>query len=348
MSIDRKAVTRSAIEHRETALCPYYVILDSPSDIAERLDAHYGSDKWRSSYRNYVAGCDRPGSIGLPDTGSGRSLEVDPFGSVWRTDRRPLHLEEPVLKGPTLRGYTFPDVDVFFPDGWEEEVRATIAENDDCFTTISLGFGLFERSWTLRGFAEVLMDVATEPAFFADLIAAIVEHHITKVLDRLLELPLDGIFFSDDWGDQRGVIMGPERWRDVIKPHYARLYGKVKAAGKSALQHCCGSIVDIIPDLIEIGLDVLESVQPEARGMNPYGLKDRFGSQLTFWGGLGSQSTIPFGTPEELRAEIRKLAGYMRKGGGYILSHAKALQPETPTANAAAILEEFMELGEDG
>ena len=134
----------------------------------------------------------------------------------------------------------------------------------------------------------------------------------------------------------------------MLKPHYARLYAKAKNAGKYVLHHCCGSIAEIIPDLIEIGLDVLQSVQPEACGMNPYQLKDRFGDQLTFWGGLGSQSIIPFGTPEELRAEIRKLAGYMRKGGGYILSHAKALQPETPTANAAAILEEFMELGEDG
>jgi len=80
--------------------------------------------------------------------------------------------------------------------------------------------------------------------------------------------------------------------------------------------------------------------------MNPYELKDRFGDQLTFWGGLGSQSIIPFGTPEALREEIRKLCAYMRRGGGYILEPAKALLPETPTENAAAILEEFIALGE--
>ena len=190
------------------------------------------------------------------------------------------------------------------------------------------------------------MDSSLEPGFFSDLIAAISEHHMYPLVDRLLQLPVDGIYFGDDWGDQRGVIIGPERWREVFKPVYADLYGKVKKAGKFVLTHCCGSIIDIIPDVIEIGLDVLESVQPEARGMNPYQLKDRFGAQLTFWGGLGSQSIIPHGSPEELRAEIRKLGRHMVKDGGYILAGAKALQPETPTENAAAILEEFIALGE--
>ena len=99
--------------------------------------------------------------------------------------------------------------------------------------------------------------------------------------------------------------------------------------------------------MIEIGLDVLESVQPEARGMNPYELKAQFGDRITFWGGLGSQTIIPFGTPVQLREEIHKLASTMRKGGGYILAGAKLLQPETPTKNAAAILEEFIALGEE-
>jgi uroporphyrinogen decarboxylase len=97
-----------------------------------------------------------------------------------------------------------------------------------------------------------------------------------------------------------------------------------------------------MPDLIEIGLDVLESVQPEATGMDPYALKHQFGEHLTFWGGLGSQSTIPFGTPDEIRREIGHLCRAMGQGGGYILSPAKALLPETPTANAAAVVESFV------
>jgi uroporphyrinogen decarboxylase len=109
------------------------------------------------------------------------------------------------------------------------------------------------------------------------------------------------------------------------------------------LTHCCGSIEAILPDAIEIGLDVYQSVQPEARDTNPYELKRKYGEWITFWGGLGSQSTIPFGTPDEIRAEVAKLCREMGRGGGYILGPAKGLQPGTPTLNAAAVVEAFLQ-----
>ena len=109
------------------------------------------------------------------------------------------------------------------------------------------------------------------------------------------------------------------------------------------MHHSCGSVAAIMPDIIEIGVDVLESVQPEAAGMNPYELKQKWGDKITFWGCLGSQSTIPFGTPESIRAEIRSLRNVMGQNGGYILSPAKPLMSETPTENAVAIVEAFAE-----
>jgi len=348
VTIDRKEVVISAIRHEEPSLCPYTFGWEPESGVDLRLDAYYGSDKWRSRLRNYIVRSARAydsGEFRRIGFGTSSAVETDLYGSVWRTDRTPLHLEEPVLKGPSLGGYHFPDPDRFFPDGWEAQARATIAENSDCFTVGYLGLGVFERAWAMRGFVELLTDAAAEPAFFADLIAAVADHQ-NQLLDRVLEMPIDGMMFSDDWGDQRGVIIGPERWRNVLKPNVTRSYAKAKSAGKFVLTHCCGSIVDVIPDVIAMGLDVLESVQPEAHGMNPYKLKNLYGERLTFWGALGSQSIIPFGTPDELRKEIRKLAANMTKGGGYVLACAKPLQAETPTENAAAILEEFVALGE--
>jgi uroporphyrinogen decarboxylase len=96
-----------------------------------------------------------------------------------------------------------------------------------------------------------------------------------------------------------------------------------------------------MPDIIEIGLDILESVQPEAKGNNPYELKSKYGDKIVFWGGLGSQSLIPFGTPEEISREVKKMCTEVGKNGGYILSCAKALQPETPIENAVALLDAF-------
>jgi len=345
MSIDRKSLVVSAIQHKETPLLPYTFRWEEQCDVDQRLDAFYGSRDWRRRFRSYIA------LVGNLDDGRhvdqpGPPLRKNHYGSVWRTDKRPVHLEEPALKQPSLKGYTFPDLDTLFPPEWEKEVHKAIAENSDCFTVLNPGFGLFERSWDLRGYAQVLMDCAAEPAFFADLIAAIAEHQ-EKIIEFQLGFPVDGIFFGDDWGDQRGVVMGPDRWRAVIKPHYAHLYAKVKAAGKFVLHHSCGSVFDIIPDAIEIGMDVLESVQPEAKNMNPYKLKELFGDRIAFWGGLGSQSIIPCGTPQDIREEIQRLAHHMRKGGGYILSGAKPLQPETPVENAAALLEEFVALGEE-
>ena len=186
------------------------------------------------------------------------------------------------------------------------------------------------------------MDAVAEPDFYDELLDRITEQFLAYVDFTCRNLPdVDAVMFGDDWGDQRGVIVGPERWRTLFKPRYARIYEAAHAHGKVVISHCCGSVVDIMPDIIEIGLDVLESVQPEARGMNPYELKRRWGDKITFWGGLGSQSTIPFGTPSEIHAEVRRLRQEMAKGGGYILAPAKTLQPGTPTENAAAVVEAF-------
>jgi uroporphyrinogen decarboxylase len=168
-------------------------------------------------------------------------------------------------------------------------------------------------------------------------------HLYLAFVEYTADLPIDGILFGDDWGDQRGVILGPERWRKFIKPRWAQIYAAVHAHGKIAMHHSCGSVAAIMPDIIEIGMDVLESSQPEPAGMNPYELKRQWGSKITFWGCLGSQSTIPRGTPDEIRQEVRRLKREMGRGGGYILAPAKPLQPETPVENAAAVVEAFTE-----
>jgi uroporphyrinogen decarboxylase len=204
------------------------------------------------------------------------------------------------------------------------------------------GFGLFERTWALRGFNNALMDAAGDPDFYDELVERVTEHQM-QILDHLLDLPVDGIMFSDDWGYQRGVLLGPERWRRFLKPRLAHMYARTHNAKKYVLSHCCGSIAAIMPDAIEIGLDVYQSVQPEASDSNPYDLKRQYGDQITFWGGLGSQSVVPFGTPAEIKAEVTKLCREMGRGGGYILGPSKAIQPETPTENAAAVVEAFLD-----
>ena len=331
----------STIEHREVRPVPYTISFEG--DVAERLDKHYGGSDWRKRIGTYIVGAGAVDNMKKEPT-EREGFQRDPYGTIWRLDRRPFHLEKPGLAEPSFDNYDWPAPERFFADEKQlaEARRHCQASKGEYFILAGLGWGLFETAWGIRGFENVLMDVAGEPEFFEELLDRITEQFLTYVDFTCRSLPdIDAIMFGDDWGDQRGVIVGPERWRKLFKPRWAKIYDRVHEHGKLVITHCCGSIVDIMDDIVEIGLDVLESVQPEARGMNPYDLKNRWGDKLTFWGCLGSQSTIPFGTPETIRAEIGKLCRQMGKGGGFIIAPAKALQPETPTQNAAAVVEAF-------
>ena len=339
MGLTQKERVTAQIAHRESDHIPY--CLSWEDEVGERLDHFFGDDAWRELVDNAIRWVPIP-TEGLMLGDEAGAYRTDVFGSTWRADLRPFQLAEPVLKEPSLDGYQFPAVEECFDPDWEQRTRQQIREQNDHFLVCFFGFGLFERSWTLRGFEDAMMDMVANPEFYDELIGRIADHQCA-IMERVLELPIDGIMFSDDWGYQQGLLMGAERWRKIFKPRLTRLYARTHEAGKYTLTHCCGSIVEILPDVIEIGLDVYESVQPEAKDNNPYELKRKFGDRLTFWGGLGSQSTIPFGTPDEIRAEVAKLCLEMGKGGGYILSPAKGLQPGTPTENAAAVVEAFLE-----
>jgi uroporphyrinogen decarboxylase len=326
------------IQHRETSPVPY--TLGFEGDIAERLDRHYGNKAWRDRFTPYLV------HVSAVETDIREPIDErygrDAYGGVWRVDRRPWHLEKPPLAKPSFDGYEFPKPERFLRPEWKAKARQTCKDRRDSFLVGSLGWGLFERSWNLRGFQNALMDAIEHPDFYEEMVERLMNLYLAFV-DYTADLPIDAIQFGDDWGDQRGVILGPERWRRFIKPRWARIYQAVHKAGKLVISHSCGSVADIMPDIIEMKMDVLESVQPEPAGMNPYGLKKKWGDRITFWGGLGSQSTVQFGTPKTIRKEVRRLCSEMGRGGGYILAPAKGLQPGTPTENAVAVVEAFID-----
>ena len=334
-----KEIVLAQIGHKSTPRTPYTLAYEE--SVGEKIDQHYGGTAWRDNFVRYVVG------VGAVDTdykehiGDGRVR--DAYGGIWRTDRRPWHLERPPLARPSLEGYEFPKPEAFFRPEWKERAFRTCEEHPDSFIVGNLGWGLFERSWNLRGFENALVDSCVEPQFYEQMLDRLTDLYLAFV-EYTSDLPVDGILFGDDWGDQRGVILGPERWRTLIKPRWKRIYDAVHAAGKIVMSHSCGSVAEIIPDVIEIGMDVLESVQPEAAGMNPYELKRQFGDDITFWGCLGSQSTIGQGTPDQIKDEVARLSVDMADGGGYILAPAKPLQPGTPTQNAVAVVEALQKL----
>ena len=325
----------AAIRHEQTDRVPYSLGFEDGTD--NELDAYCGSAAWRAQVQCFL------GDVGGVDANVEKQTDPahrrDIFGSIWRVDRRPAHLEQPAMPEPSMDAVAWPTPDQF-PRWVAPNVAQLTGPNAETFSIMGNGWGLFEQTWRLRGFENMLMDCIADEDFYQALLAKLTELRLGMVA-QCKDVPADAIMFGDDWGDQRGVIIGPERWRKLIKPCWARVFAATHAQGKYTMCHCCGSNAAIIPDLIEIGLDVLESVQPEPAGMDSFQLKKQFGDKITFWGCLGSQSTIPFGTPHEIKARVQALCENMGKGGGFILAPAKAIQLGTPPANSLAVVEAF-------
>lgn len=326
---------KAALAREATDIVPYDIIFEP--DVEDRLNEHYGTTDWQQMIRKHFA------VVSYPLWTQAEPVEdfyiIDEYGAVWDFSRQPFHLVEYPIKEPDLKGYDFDAVTQVVLDGLDKgSAEIIIRDSPGKFVLGQLNFGLFERSWILRGFENVLVDSILNTAFYEELLDRILEMQLALV-DKLCDLPIDGVLFGDDWGDQRGVILGPERWRRLIKPRAAKLYERAKSAGKVVLTHCCGNVFDIIPDMIEMGLEVLESLQPEA--MDVYEIKRRYGKNLKLWGGLGTQQVLPFGSPQEVRNEIRRLIKELGRGGGYVLAPAKPLMEDIPTENAVAVIEEF-------
>jgi uroporphyrinogen decarboxylase len=341
MKLKPRDCVLAAVNHQEVRPVPFW--LGFHDGIARKMDEHFGHDRWRASILDlYMVGCD---PVERPER---RPLEgqpgrvVDLYGSVWRVDGKADHLERPALIEPNLDRLHLPDPASLRNPARLDKCRTFIADNKDKYIGASVwGTGLYETTWNLRGFEGALADAAADERFYDAMVGRIAET-VEAALDVALELPVDYVLFGDDIGDQNGVTIGPQRWRRFFKARWARLCAKAHAAGKKVFLHACGSVADVLPDLIEVGIDMLDPVQPEPRGMNPYALKAAYGDRITFHGGLGSQTTIPFGTPDSIRAEVRRLCREMGRGGGYILKPAKAVRDETPLENALAVLDAFV------
>ncbi len=197
---------------------------------------------------------------------------------------------------------------------------------------------IFETAWALRGYSRLLMDLVQNPELAERILDLPFGYHLAAAR-RLVALGVDMIWTGDDVGAQRAMLISPDMWRRFFKPRLARFYGELKELnpGLKIAYHSDGFIEPIIPDLIEIGLDVLNPVQPAS--MNPAALKKKYGRRLCFWGSLDEQHTLPFGTPEEVRREVLDRLGSLGAGGGLIIGPTHHVQLDTPLANFWAMID---------
>jgi len=166
------------------------------------------------------------------------------------------------------------------------------------------------------------------------------DHWLAMAADELDAVGehVDICFYGDDMAFQDGPMMSMELYRKLIKPYHRRLFGFLKSRTRAKIvYHTCGSVVHLIPDLIEMGVDALNPVQVSAKGMDTRALKREFGRDLSFWGAVDTQRVLPFGSPEEVASEVRRRIDDLGAEGGYVLCAVHNIQADVPPANICAM-----------
>jgi len=199
----------------------------------------------------------------------------------------------------------------------------------------------------LRGAGQILMDMLLAPEMFAAVVAHIREFYL-EYERRLLEAAeskIDLLMTGDDFGTQDGPLMSVQDWRQKLKPGFAAYIELAHRFEVPVMHHSCGAVSELMPDFIDAGLDVLQSLQPEARGMDPSRLKQEFGCELAFQGGIGIQQILPAGTAEQVRGEVRRLFEVMKPGGGFFAGTSHKIQADTPVNNVLALIDAYRQFG---
>ena len=332
--MNRRNILIDALNHKETKPIPYTVGLTSQA--RDRLISEYKDNSITDGLWSFITGIYYSGNA--EEIPGRKGYFRDDYGVIWNrngADKDIGVIEGIVIEDPEDANYEFPKVD----EAWfRKELENLVSLDTDQFKIANFGFTMFERCWTLMGMENVLIYMINSPAALDKFLEKLCDFWL-PLIDIALEYDIDAVMFGDDWGQQRGLIMGPEHWRRFIKPCMARLYRKVKAKGKFILQHSCGDCREIFPDLIEIGLDCYQTFQPEIYDIGE--MKKLYCKDLSFWGAISTQQCLPRMKPAQIQEEIIRIAKILSPGGGYILAPTHDIPGDVPPENIMAMLEVF-------
>ncbi len=327
----RRERVLQALSHHRVPVVPWNIELTMPQQEKVAVQAGIGRDDFVDFSGSHIEKAGYNTGFSIKD-----GLFRDEFGVAWDRsgpDRDIGIIREFLIKQPSLDGYKFPVPDI---EHVRNSTQKLLDNGRGTFKLGKIGTAYFERAWSLTGMEELMINFHANPVFVEELFDHILEFNM-QIIDEALRYAIDGIYFGDDYGQQNGLLMSPDTWRRFIRGGLAKMFEKIKDAGKIVVLHSCGNISEIMPDMLDIGLDVYQTVQPEVYDLKK--LKRRFGGNLAFWGGISTQRTLPFVTPDRLKKLVRETIEIMGTDGGYIAAPTHRIPRDVPMENIHALIE---------
>ena len=332
--MNRKERVKKTVARQEVDYIPFHV--EMTNYLKQRVAAYYKIpvDKLEHLIGNHLLHINFQHGQDYKPVKLDSKLEIDEFGVTWNYEKIAVGdwgMVKHALDLPDMSMYNWPDP---YSGGRFNNIPKLISENPDRFNVLNTP-GIFETCWHIRGFENFLMDMVLNTEFANKCLDKALEF-ITGIIETF-PAQIDGFRFVEDWGKQKGLLMSKKHWDEFIKPRLQKAYEACKKRKVTLMIHSCGDIIELIPDLIELGVDIIDPIQPEV--MDISFLKKEYGKYVTFFGGLGSQSTIPRGTPDDVSKEFEQHIKILGTGGGCIIGPAGALPTDTPMENVTKLIE---------
>jgi uroporphyrinogen decarboxylase len=334
-SLTHKERLRRALRHEPVDRLPTQI--NYTVRMGEKLAAYFGVavndlPVWLD---NHLVRVDLSYPERLSEDGSSR---FDWWGAGHDTRQQGYFIRSsPLRETKDLEAFAWPDPEQ--ADLLERAKQTIESYGQEYFIAPNLGFALFERAWSLRGLEQFLIDLALDIGFAGELLERITEIQVA-LIRRYLDLGVDGGYFGDDYGAQKGLMLSPATWRKLFKPRLARLFAPFRERGLPVILHSDGQIQQILPDLLEIGLTALNPVQPEV--LEHAWLAENFGGKLAFYGGISTQTVLPGGSPGEVRQAVERCRRALAsQGTGLLLAPSHRMMTDIPMENVQAMLQAF-------
>ncbi len=322
----------AALKHQPPDKVPYHVGFTVPA--RQKMAEHYGDPQFITRIGNHMTIV----PVIRVEWGvrNAEGYYTDEFGLRWnRQVDADIGMPEGTLTRANFDRYPWPDPNA---RGRFDRLEQTLAEHPDRFMVMSFDFSLFERAWGLVGLENLMLAMVEDLPFVEAVLDRVLQFNLDLLDAGLARFPgIDAVYFGDDFGSQRGVLMGATRWRELLRPRLARQYARVHDHGKFVFIHSCGAVSELLPDLIDIGVNCFNPFQPEV--MDIFATHEKYRGRLAFWGGISIQRLLPYGTPDQVRQGVREILDRIGRHGGYIAAPAHDMPGDIPAENIAAMLD---------